>query len=430
MDSQIEVSNVPISAMTITKLNEDCLSHIFKYLNIDDLVSVADSSKQFERSIDWTFRSKYKNSLINILMISGSRNKSYGNENVYIYDATKCLKILRYFGHNISKLAINYIKTDGIWGAIIDWYIIKYCNALTDIRIENAKTSRFDKFEQTFATVKKVSFRDCYLSSKLADFNKRFSQMECLQLSGYLRFDDCKCFEQYFPNLEAIFIGGQKNNIPKSHILELFRLNPQLRKLDIHDYWGAKFLHMASNYLDGLEKLTISYWMIDDFALDSTAIQMKNVKCLTIDLYHAREIIKMPLLLDQLETLTVSAICCTMVTCQLNDIFIDFVRQHSKLRKLKIVWRTYFTREMDKIVGCNRIQKRKLARAASNLEEIYLINCIFSLHEAICFLEECKSLRKFSLTLANETDYDALQMHLGQYWRKNIDGFKHVKFER
>lgn len=45
----------------ITDLNCDCLENIFKYLEFDDLLNIADSSQQFYNAVCLVYKKEYAN---------------------------------------------------------------------------------------------------------------------------------------------------------------------------------------------------------------------------------------------------------------------------------------------------------------------------------------------------------------------------------
>lgn len=45
----------------ITNLDDDCLDVIFRHLDLNELINVADSSKQFQNSVCRVYRSNYRN---------------------------------------------------------------------------------------------------------------------------------------------------------------------------------------------------------------------------------------------------------------------------------------------------------------------------------------------------------------------------------
>lgn len=410
----------------ITDLTQTVLERIFGNLSLGDLLSIMDSTKQFKPSADWVFRSKYGKSRMNFCATYTSYCKYpvWPTENIYIYNFTMCLKILRCFGHAISKLDLSYFKINENKCAEIDYYVIKYCTALTDVMFQHAGEDTLNRMVKPFEKIEKLKFEDSYLGGKLADFNKWFPQMCALELKFYMRIGNYKCLEKHFPHLE-ILTFDKVNNIRWLEIINTLRLNPQLRRLHISNYFNMKFLQNASKHLYFLEHLTISNWTEKEFEHDGEFVHFKNVRNLTIDFSRLCKVPQIPLRFDQLEALTVDA-----YMCRFNDNFFDFMRKQKSIRKLKIVWKDYaFQRKITNI--CDASFKEKLALASCYLWDIDLGACIFTLHETVSFLKQCKSLKRFCLSLSNTTEYELLNEQLGKQWKTVTDNQNCIiRFER
>lgn len=412
--------------LKMTDLNQNVLEKIFAYLNLGDLLSIADTIKRFQKPVEWIFRCKYGTSK----MIFWATHTSRGNHpvwkenNIYIDDFTLCLKTLRCFGHVISALDLNYLKINEDKCTEIDYYVIKYCTALIDITFKHASEDTLKMMAKPFEKIRKVTFEDTYLSGKLADLSKWFPRLYTLELKFYMRIENCKSLEQHFPNLENLTIDGQVNNMSWTNIITLLCFNPQLRRLHISDYFDMRFLQKANIRLHFLEDLTISKWTEDEFAHNTESVHFKNVRNLTIDFSRFCKVPLIPLRFDQLYAFTVDSV----YMCRFNDNFIDFMRKNTTIRKLKIVWQNYaFQRKVTSSLDASF--KEKLAQASSNLLDIDLGACIFSLHEAVSFFHKCKSLKRFCLSLSNQNEYGMLHEHLGDKWKKITDDHNCIRFE-
>lgn len=411
----------------MTDLNQTVLEKIFDHLNLGDLLSIKDTNKQFKEAADWIFRRKYGKSKMIFWATHASRSSHplWKANDIYIDDFTLCLKTLRCFGHAIPNLELNYLKINENKCVEIDYYVLKYCSALADITFKHAGENTLKYMAKPFEKIEKISIEDSYLCGKLAEFNKWFPRLCALELKFYMRIGDCKSLEKPFPHLESLTIDTQVNNIRWINIINFLRLNPQLRRLHISDYFDMKFLQSANKHLHFLENLTISKWTEEEFSHDGESVQFKNVRNLTIDFARFCKVPRIPLRLDQLETFTVDAV----YMCRFNDNFIDFMRRHSTIRKLKIVWQNYaFQRKVTN--SLNASFKEQLAQASSYLWDIDLGACVFTLHEAVSFLKHCKSLKRFYLSLSNQTEYEMLNEQLGKEWKKITDNQNCIRFER
>lgn len=128
-------SNLPIILTKIVDLNEDCLEHIFKYLNLPDLINIFETNGRFSLAASNAFYSKYKNKWI-------CRIDDINDE-----------KLLRYFGIVVTDLKISGMKCDSI-GINIDHVInyLQYAQKSEMIPFEKIKKIEFNGiFESTFA---------------------------------------------------------------------------------------------------------------------------------------------------------------------------------------------------------------------------------------------------------------------------------------
>lgn len=411
----------------ITDLNLNALEKIFDCLSLNDLLNIADTSKKFKQPADWVFRSKYGKRKIIFWRTNPSRcnHPVWPTDNIYIDNFSLCFKILRSFGHAISKLDVNYLKINGNKCAKIDYYVVKYCTALAEISFKHAGVNTLNCIVKPFEKIEKLIFEDSYVGGKLANLNKWFPRLRALELKFYMRIENSKCLEKHFQHLESLTIDGQVSDIRGSNLINTLCFNPQLRQLSISDKFDMKFLQYASKHLHFLEKLEIRKWTEQEFAHSGEFIHLKNVQIVTIDFSRCYKVPEIPLRFDQLETLIVDA----MYMCRLNDNFIDFMQKHTTIRKLKIFWQNYgFQRKITNC--CNAIFKEKLAQASAYLWEFEIDDCIFSSYEAISFLKQCKYLKQFCLPLQNQNEYDALNEHLGKEWRKFVDDQNCIRFER
>lgn len=423
---EIDATMTHDDKIEITSLNENILEKIFMYLILGDLLSIKDTSKLFQPIVDRVFRSKYGKSKMIYRANHGSHHKPtvWQDDDIYVDDLTHCLRILRCFGHEMTQLDVNYVKSSETKCAEIDKYLNRYCQALTDITFRHAGKYTLCRMTNPFKQIENITFEDSYLSGKLVDFNKWFPQMRALELKCYVYFENGRVLERHFPRLETLIINGKMNNVQWSNIINTLQANPQLRRLGVCDYFGMKFLQNANRSLHFLEHLTLCKWAEQEFNYDGDYVHFKNVRHLTVDFSRLCFVPQMPLRFDQIEELTVDSV----YLCRFNDNFIDFMRRHPRIRKLFIKWQNFsFQRQITN--RNNAIFKEKLAKVSSYLQDIDLGACSFTLHEAISFLSECKSLKRFSLSLDNSTDYDALHDHLGKDWNKITDNPNSIRFE-
>lgn len=98
--------------MKITDLNIDCLDSCFQHLNIEDLLSVADSNKQLRYLARYTFARKFRRETIRI--VSTMNCKKYERiffsvrPQLIISSLRWSLQFLRCFGDLVPEIIIEF----------------------------------------------------------------------------------------------------------------------------------------------------------------------------------------------------------------------------------------------------------------------------------------------------------------------------------
>lgn len=120
---------IPTSSTKLTDINNDCLAHIFQYLNLVDLVNVADASKHMRQGVELAFNWKYGRKMVLFRDVKVSKDQLCNVDSDYIRlcDVTFCLRFFRCLGHVIKALEINFTKLDLDHRAVVDRYINRYC---------------------------------------------------------------------------------------------------------------------------------------------------------------------------------------------------------------------------------------------------------------------------------------------------------------
>lgn len=114
-----------------------CFQLIFPYLDVSDLVSVAESCKEMKTIAELTFYEEYGKTCCFIL----DPNRSSSNQITYqfnqknILDSKRCFGFLRCFGHMIFNLKPNYDHCSLLLSSQMNEYIIKYCTSINQIEI-------------------------------------------------------------------------------------------------------------------------------------------------------------------------------------------------------------------------------------------------------------------------------------------------------
>lgn len=419
-----ETSMELILLTKITDLNTNCLKHIFKKLDFNDLLSVADSSKHFNESVGWVYKNGYGKMRVSISGIRRSPALIEVNFRfIILSNLSKVLRFLRCFGHLIAELKIAY---DWKSWPMIDQYVTEYCvNSLKEIEFYKAPKDAMENITKPFVEVKVVKLVDGVLGKNLTDFNKWFPQMHRLEVLCPDRIINRNNIEKHFPNLENMMIGGLfKYNkdilFNCSNITEFVRLNPQLRSLKVSgDMMNATFIQRISKHLQGLGNLEIDCEHF--FNLDDSVIHFKGLKEFSLDLGHRTTdpIVSIPLSFDQLNTFKIGA-----RQFQVNSSLLDFINRHrSSLTKVTLLhyWNA------DSMKNTNKME---LATTMELLKDIDLDNGILSVDEVMDFLRICKMLKKLRFKLETPSKSDDLIKLISREWRLTTDLFGYNMLER
>ncbi|XP_055305963.1 uncharacterized protein LOC129570400 [Sitodiplosis mosellana] len=272
----------------LTDVNVDCLEPIFKNLSLIDLLNVSDSNKQLKPAADLVFASRYGKQWIFI----HSRYKSiliFGRNmfppTVQIPRSFR-LKLLRCFGHLITKLDITHDKH-------MDAYVNEYCaDSLVEIKFERCKTSTLDDLRKPFTQVRTLCFDSCKLGSKLSELDKWFPKVRRLEFN-HQNESDCNETAVHLSKLRhlSLFLpADEKNHLNKKYFEGLVRLNPNIRTLNIGGHFDAKYLQNVSTYLQRLESLKFSSIQhLSDHSLTDFISQHKKLTKLTFSSIGHRE---------------------------------------------------------------------------------------------------------------------------------------------
>lgn len=381
----------------ITDIATNCLEEIFKSLELNDLLNVADTCTHFREIAEFIVSKKFakKSILINELRVSRIRSICVQDNFVRLNDLRSILQTLRIFGHLIGKLEVNGNYYNHLTEETIDfsakaigilsYYIGHYCVcSLTELII--TKPISFNLFKKPFLKVEKIeithghSFRG---QLKSGWFIKLFPNVRHLKYEnefGY--FSDFKCIVDHFPKLEHLNISNTyahgKNSFQNismteddcaannMNVVNSLRLNQQLTNLSLPFISDIGILQKISEQQQNLEYLAIQYAPNEATNLDMGTVHFQNVRKFKICLCNLNEtrimdteMAKIPFTFDHLQELTVQ-------TCFLySDEFFNFIKMHQSITKLNLrsCARPTF----------NLPDSRRLLAALPMLKDIYLL---------------------------------------------------------
>lgn len=231
--------------LTLIQMNDDCLYHIFKMLNANDLAHMVQSSERF-RHIILTFNRKFK---VNSDEIWRLNRQLTGRE---------CRNFFRAIGYHILSLNVQVKCVENVpqfFGTVQ-----KYCKNIKHLRIEK------------------------WLTLDLAMLRPLLSRLETLELEECLLSDDMYWAPFMLMNNKRCKISTNEPGRPKfmQHL-------PKLRSLTLHNcinIQGDRLMEWLSksNCLKHI-KLADQSQMFNDNSrwFDSIVSKLKQVECISLD---------------------------------------------------------------------------------------------------------------------------------------------------
>lgn len=395
-----EVIPVP---MELTELNNDCLEHIFQFLNVDDLLTIAHTNKQLKPAADLAFARKFYRKKVTTFCF-GHRHW-YGVKNPFeINDLKTALRLLRCFGHLISIITVHSsIRRT----SIVVSHVNRYCHkTLVEVSFETFGHGFFGTLNNPFENAETVRFNHCNLFGNLENLNKWFPKMRNLRL--YVARTEYNCTAVRFPQLQELKIKVlyYMSNKEWSYIEPIIHKNPQLRRLICHTSKTKRLLQIASKKLRSLEHLDIScnrQDFVGDKVFDFPNLQSLKIYCKN----------------DMITTVPILPNCLTEFSWRpdhgdldLNDALINFLMKYPSIQKVNL------------ISGCdygvhkpipNEEKLMKMAEILPLLEEIDFGEFQLSADTATRFIGNCISLKRVCFKMIEQSELDRLKASLGTY---------------
>ncbi|XP_031617187.1 uncharacterized protein LOC116337041 [Contarinia nasturtii] len=333
--SQSKRMRLSTKSIEITDLNNNCLEHIFKFLNLNDLLNVAGTCKKFHSAANYPFSSNFGKKQFHLRYTYIERGSSafsidtFEND-IYIRKLKIYLKCLRTFGHLINKLCINYdtmpIRDE------IDLYINQYCSDyVKEIVFCWSMKGAMKNLTKPFPNVWSLAFSSCYLEDEITNFNEKFPKMKRLKFSGSNTIATRKCIEMNFSHLENLCIVDVDTHqsdtfFQPNNIATCIRLNPALRELEIGgELLNISFIQSVRKHLQHIEFLGIQLQSPKSLQLNTGTISL-NIKRLKVDIrsgsMNPARMPKIPLVSNQLEEFSIKA--CNL---WVKESLMDFIKK-------------------------------------------------------------------------------------------------------
>lgn len=412
--------NKTIDHMKITDVHQFCLEHICMYLDLNDLLNLADANKYLKLATKNFFVLKYgvKSIVIdqrfsNAFRPNFNTNQTHTMENdaVRIYNLKMCFQILRCFGSTISELVLdyNYHEIDKLplsYQVIIN-YMHEFCmESLKKLVLHPVASLKY--FTKFFENVEKLEIgKRSLLENRLTNV---FPNVRLLEFDDYSYTGVALVHFPHLQHLKMPLFDSQKN--AASSIL---RSNPQLKSLHIRSA-GFDFFQENIEHLQNIESLHIDLQPYRHPQFNGNPLYLQNIKKLEMifmySIYSGSLKPIIPFSFDRLKEFTIGGIS------DFNDSIYTFLVTHPTIEKLVL-------RQKNLI---HKSEFIKLQNALPFLVEIILPFSELSINCALSLLSTFKSLKKLSFVCSDSLD--EARLICGEKWKikKSLNPLKEIMF--
>lgn len=211
----------------ITDLPLELLLDIYENLSLLDLRNLAASHPKNRCAAEMVFKSKFGNKEL-LIDHTGIETVEVALKasSINIFNIDFVLKILKQFGHLISKLKIYYDRiTEQNCEKINKLLSERSCDSLTEITLLDTEAKKLVGLTGPFNRVESVTFRRRYVTSSDINMSQVFPVVTRIH-STSLSQQYPAVIEQHLPHLKEINLGSLM--FESSKIESQLRLNPQL----------------------------------------------------------------------------------------------------------------------------------------------------------------------------------------------------------
>lgn len=320
------------------------------------------------------------------------------NKQIEILNFDLSLTVLKYFGHVIRNLEVDYSSMDMDRTKKINQAINKYCsNMLIQYDLQHCNENSMEKLTGPFVNVENVSIGSQLTKStnESLPLDQLFPNIKNLYFDFLSELDESYT-DCYMSHLEHLSIGIAKRSSEKNEpkFENLIKRNPHIFSIAL-DNISSKFLSIVNELLPNLQDLTL--WT---FEINRRSIHFENVKTFEtqIGLYSS----PVNITFSKLEELRMS------LYIDGHHEWIDFFRNHSNLKRLHM-----------KEILQNRMPLpfEELMAELPHLEEMsmrYKPN--ENVESIIVFLNNHKKLVKFELIECSDADKAILRNKCEHEW--------------
>lgn len=380
-------------------------------LNIDTILSLNNNDELYLRLAEDAFKQKYSQKVFKIVdpVRMGFDDIQEVLNVVYVEQYGEILRLLKYYGHLITKLSIvysQYPQFGGVNMAPIIKYVNTYCNNNLiefDITINSDYMEVFDKMTKPFKQVKKLSICGKYnkMESSTLSFGELFPALRSLSLN-YVQVHDKNNLDFKFPHLKHLYVEiGQsdKTRFTEDDVEKMIMTNSNIKSLKL-GRCDIDMLKIVSELLLDLESLQLVSFINYHHFKDDERIVFKNVKYFSI-------VGEFGVISEYVEFKNLTEFHMTGSPSSSGD-WIDFIAKNPHLKILSV-----------RKLHTTGFQLKRLTELNLNLAGISLsLNHNVEYETIADFVRKNENIKKIDLTqqFSLQSTAEALQKEFGKNW--------------
>lgn len=260
-------------------------------MDIDDIPAVAEAHEHLALAIADVLRQKF--STKTIVISETGYDQNFGNvvnmeefdDRIELRRYSAVPKILKHFGHLISKLVVfnEYTISADVAQSIYSAVNLYCSDSLTELQLFS-QNSVFAEFKKPFRNVEYVALGGFFddLSNSNMTFADLFPAMKKLWLNKFHSIDS-NLLAHHFPHLTILTDEKQRWGDENSHqydsFVELIKVNPQIRNLTLRCAI-PQLLLVVNDKLPQLEHLGLSFYR--DIDSNEYNINFEHVKSIWV----------------------------------------------------------------------------------------------------------------------------------------------------
>lgn len=401
----------------LTDINDDCLETIFMYLDFDDFINIAHTNKLLKPAADTAFSRKFGWKWIDLDIKSKYRGifkLQISDTIIKVHDFQTSLRLLRCFGHLISKLHVGPASTSRLkWTAVkLVGYANKYgFKSMVFMKFRNMPTGAFEDLTQPFLTTIHVFFGGCTMDGKLEQLSKWFPKLyglELINVDTHLEY-----IEANMTTLVCLAIDDRRLN-KGEQLVNALRLNPLLETLFLNTNGWVRILQNASVNRLSLDRVWIACYPGDFQGIEAHIFDFPNPIHLHMDFVGLinQPVPEIPVSFRRLQKFTWGSL-----RHRLDQSVMTFFEKHASIKNLNLM---HFDKT-NKLVQNNQDIVR-IARALPLLEEVEFACIELTVGKVIPFMNQAKLLNKICFNMTDYAEFDRLKMLLNKEWHASFEG--------